>query len=580
MTRLLTMKKNVSLQTKIMGVFLCSVGLLVTVISVMHFQGMGQRDAALKKSARLGHRIAINGVLANKQQHLDKALTGILNTSETSAFLSDPANEKAGLILAGLYLTLQTEHYGRLTLYDSKYRVLLQEHDEKLPSRGVELPERFKPIFEKSAKSFENSYYFRRVEAAEGQGLVEYCGMTVVTDVDDNIVGFVEISIVSKFWVEEIAQLTETIGALSDHANSAFPFAMNPDLYQEISTKKIPISNGSATYKLDSTYYVADRIPLNGPDETIEGWLWLSQDRSIELAAENRIKMISALLVVLVVAGSLMGTIIVIRKSIIMPVLSVVDNLRGSGKTIASLAEQVSSASQTIADGSSQQAASTEETSASLEEISSMTTVNADSASTADALIKTTSQLITEGNSSMGQLIQAMEGIASASDKTLKVVETIDSIAFQTNLLALNAAVEAARAGEAGAGFAVVADEVRNLAMNAAQSARETNRLISETVDKIKEGQGVAKTTAVTFSSIVEKSGKISVLISEIALACRQQATGMGQINQAMHEIDSVTQSNVALAEESAAIATDMTSQADMVNGNIINLSTIIGRSS
>ncbi|MBA3015055.1 MAG: methyl-accepting chemotaxis protein, partial [Desulfobulbaceae bacterium] len=244
---------------------------------------------------------------------------------------------------------------------------------------------------------------------------------------------------------------------------------------------------------------------------------------------------------------------------------------------IFSLAEQVSSASQAIADGSSSQAASTEETSASLEEISSMTSVNANSATTADSLIRSTSQLIADGNSSMNRLIQAMEGIATASDKTLIVVKTIDSIAFQTNLLALNAAVEAARAGEAGAGFAVVADEVRNLAMNAAQSARETNHLISETVEKIKEGQVIAKTTAQTFSSIVENSSKVGGLVSEIALACRQQATGMGQISQAMNEIDAVTQSNVALAEESAAIATDMSNQAEKVNDNIGHLSTIVG---
>lgn len=570
--------KSLSLQAKIMGVFVCSLTLLLLVISVMHFRGLGQRDTALEKAVRLGHSIAVNSVITDQQQHLDKALTGILNTKETAIFLSDAANQKAGLILRGIYITLQTEKYGRLTVYDSSYRLLLQEHDEKLPARGPSLPERFKPVFDQAAKTFENKYYFRRIETAEGAGAVEYCGVTAISDNNDKVVGFVEVSIMSQVWLETIAKLTESVGALFDHEAKTFPVAMDADLYGKIANSGREIDDGSATYKLDTNYFVADRMPLTGPDDAMEGWLWLTQDNTQELTAESRIKLVSGLLVLVVVTGSIAGTLTVIRRGIIKPVLSVVDNLRESGSAIFALAGQVSSASQTIADGSSSQAASTEETSASLEEVSAMTSVNADSASTADSLIKSTTLLITDGNLSMNQLICAMDGITAASGQSLKVVKTIDSIAFQTNLLALNAAVEAARAGEAGAGFAVVADEVRNLAMHAAQAARETDRLISETVDKVRDGQGLAKTTAKTFSSIVENSGKISGLVSEIASACRQQATGMGQISQAMHVIDSVTQSNVALAEESAAIATEMTTQADNVNGNITHLSTIIGR--
>ncbi|MBA3015965.1 MAG: hypothetical protein FP815_13630, partial [Desulfobulbaceae bacterium] len=328
----LTLTKNVSLQTKIMVVFICSFVLLLLVTSAMHFQGMAQRDSALKKSVRLGHTIAVDSVLTDQRQYLEKALTGILNTRETAVFLSDPAkNNTAGLIMKGLYLTMQTQHYGRLTLYDSNYRVLLQEHDEKLPSRGENLPERFKTVYAESAKSFENQYYFRQIEPADGNGPVEYCGVTVITDVDDKVVGFVEVSIMSHTWVELVAHLTESDGALFDQATSSFSFAMDTDLYNQINKVNIPINDGSSTYQLDSSYYVSDKMPLTGPDGTVEGWLFLSQDKTVAIARESKINLISTLLVVAVVLGSIMGTIFVIRKGIIIPVLSVVDNLRDSG---------------------------------------------------------------------------------------------------------------------------------------------------------------------------------------------------------------------------------------------------------
>jgi len=567
-----------SLQTKIIGVFICSLALLLGVISIMYFKAIAQRDAALGKAVRLGHTIAVSGIIEGKQKHLDKALTGLLNTKETTVFLGNPANEKAGLVLRGFYLTLQSEKFGRLIFYDANYHVLLQEHDDKLPPQSAELPGRFKAAFDKAAKTLENQYYFRGADKGGANSPVEYCGVAAITDVNDKIVGYAEVSIMSKVWVEEIASLTESVGALSGNEGGSFPVAMDADLYGKIGSQGSGVSDGSVTYQLGSAFYVVDRMPLRGVEQGIEGWLWLSQDRTAELTAERRVKLISALVIILVVVGSIAGTVVVIRRGVIMPVLSVVDNLQESGASILGLADQVSAASMSLADGSSRQAASTEETSASLEEITAMTAVNADNAANADNLIKTTSQVIGEGNISMSQLIQAMEGISAASDKSLKVVQTIDAIAFQTNLLALNAAVEAARAGEAGAGFAVVADEVRNLAMNAAQSAGETNRMISETVEKIRNGQELAKKTASSFSAIVTNSDKIRTLISEIAAASRQQATGMGQISQAMNEIDSVTQGNVAHAEESAAIAAEMTNQADMVNNNISQLSSIIGR--
>ena len=210
--------------------------------------------------------------------------------------------------------------------------------------------------------------------------------------------------------------------------------------------------------------------------------------------------------------------------------------------------------SQALSEAASEQAASIEETSSSLEEMSSMTKQNAENADQANTLITGNNQLMDKTSISMTELTQSMKDIAASSEQTQKIIKTIDEIAFQTNLLALNAAVEAARAGEAGAGFAVVADEVRNLAMRAAEAARNTSALIEDIVKKIQGGVGVVTLTNQNFGEATRNSGKVRDLIAEMAAATREQAQGLEQVNQSVAEMNKVTQQNAAGAEELASI--------------------------
>lgn len=212
------------------------------------------------------------------------------------------------------------------------------------------------------------------------------------------------------------------------------------------------------------------------------------------------------------------------------------------------------SMSQSLSEAASEQAASLEETSSSLEEMTSMTKQNAGNAHQANNLMNDTQEVIKKADGSMKQLMASMKEVSTASEETVKVIKTIDEIAFQTNLLALNAAVEAARAGEAGSGFAVVADEVRNLAMRAAEEARNTSEMMVDIVRKIKNGEKLVNVTGEEFKEIMERSSKVVNLIQEISAASQEQAQGIEQINKAVTEMNNLTQRNAAAAEELASV--------------------------
>ncbi len=256
---------------------------------------------------------------------------------------------------------------------------------------------------------------------------------------------------------------------------------------------------------------------------------------------------------------------LIIKKYLIQPVNRIATGLNESAEQVLSASNQISSASQLLAEGTSDQAASLEQASSSLNEISSMTTHNAQNANQADNLMKEVKEIITRANDAMTRLTKSINEINSSSEETSKIIKTIDGIAFQTNLLALNAAVEAARAGESGAGFAVVADEVRNLAMRTAEAAKNTAELIEDTVKKINEGSELVKRTDKAFSEVTGSISRVGELVGGIAVSSDEQNHGIEQINKAVSSIENVVQQSAANAEESASASELMNSQAEVM---------------
>ncbi|UQZ88775.1 hypothetical protein C4J81_05975 [Deltaproteobacteria bacterium Smac51] len=265
-----------------------------------------------------------------------------------------------------------------------------------------------------------------------------------------------------------------------------------------------------------------------------------------------------------------------ITRSITVPVSRIIDSLSDGAREVDNASTQLSSASNTLAEGATENAASLEETSAALEELSSMTKRNADNAMEANALMGQANQAVAHADQSMTGVIRAMDEISISGNEIGKIIKTIDEIAFQTNLLALNAAVEAARAGEAGAGFAVVADEVRNLAIRSADAAKSTSDLIAQTINNINSGSDMVNQTAESFKTVQSHSSKVAELLGEVSEASKEQSQGIGQITTAMTEMDKVTQSNAASAEESASAAGELSAQAASLLDAVDSMNTLV----
>lgn len=306
------------------------------------------------------------------------------------------------------------------------------------------------------------------------------------------------------------------------------------------------------------------------------GWIIGSGIYLDDVQAEVRAILLRIILVSTGIGLASLGLCFFMARSITKPILATIQSLSASAHESAAASDNIAAASQSMAEGASEQAASLEETSASLEEISSMTQRNAENANNAKQFATEARTAAEAGGADMHEMTRATAEIQAASGNIAKILKTIDEIAFQTNLLALNAAVEAARAGEAGLGFAVVADEVRNLAQRAASAAKETADKIADSVAKSEHGAVISGKVANGLLTIVEKVRRVDELVGEIANASKEQSQGIGQVNTAVSEMDKVTQSNAANAEENASAAEELNAQAGSLRAAIQDLEQLV----
>jgi methyl-accepting chemotaxis protein len=246
-----------------------------------------------------------------------------------------------------------------------------------------------------------------------------------------------------------------------------------------------------------------------------------------------------------------------------------ISSIVASVREVSNAAAEISTSTTDLSQRTEEQAASLEETSASMEEISATVKQNAENAQQANQFATGTREVCDRGGEVVAEAVKAMSRIEESSRKISDIIGVIDEIARQTNLLALNAAVEAARAGEAGRGFAVVASEVRSLAQRSSQAAKDIKDLIINSSDQVQEGVELVNRAGTSLNEILTSIKKVADIVSDIAAASAEQATGLEQVNRALTQMDEVTQQNSALVEENAATAKTLEQQARAMNERV-----------
>jgi methyl-accepting chemotaxis protein len=243
----------------------------------------------------------------------------------------------------------------------------------------------------------------------------------------------------------------------------------------------------------------------------------------------------------------------------------IISEINNAAATIKMAASEISEGTTDLSSRTEQQASSLEETASSMEELTSTVKQNSENAGQANLLASKASDIAADGGKLIEQVVTTMVSINDSAQKIADIIGVIDGIAFQTNILALNAAVEAARAGEQGRGFAVVAAEVRNLAQRSASAAKDIKGLISDSVNKIRNGNELVDRSGTTMKEIVLSIKQVNDLMAEIAAASAEQASGIDEINKAVTQMDEMTQQNAALVEESAAASESLLTQAEQL---------------
>jgi methyl-accepting chemotaxis protein/methyl-accepting chemotaxis protein-1 (serine sensor receptor) len=342
---------------------------------------------------------------------------------------------------------------------------------------------------------------------------------------------------------------------------------------EELITKgNLPAADALFTGKL---YPLMDDIS-NAADEINQGEVKTLNDyaaTAVSAVAPARNVSIGLVLLGLAVGGALLWVV----KGINSVLQGSIAELSDGASQVASAAQQVSSSSQSLAQGASEQAASLQETSASSEEINSMAHKNTENALAMAQLVGDSKTEFVNTNRQLGEMMTAMDEINESSGKIAKIIKIIDEIAFQTNILALNAAVEAARAGDAGMGFAVVADEVRSLAQRSAQAAKDTATLIEDSVSKSIAGKTKLGGVVTSIQRISGEFTGLGTLVDEVSHGSKEQSIGIEQIGKTLSQMEHVTQTTAANAEESAAASEELTAQSESMRELMERLNTLVG---
>lgn len=319
------MRITVSLKLKIMGLVLITC-LVLTAVSVFLTVRQNRLMQDERNNAqRQADIIAMQGSIERHQRILEKVAVNLLNTDELILFLVDQKDASAKMVIEGMFLSFEEDGIGRFILYDKNGKRVLEQSKDK-PPRQEQLPTELKPIYEEASEDFNFHYYFRGVETSTTAFPVEYCMVTVVTDDDDNVIGFVELALDAVKWLTSITELTGNIATLYEPVNDSLTLTTNPDFLEKVAGKFIAgnVSDSFSLIDAGAIWILTDMIPIRGTDEKIISYLLISQDASIPVKKERRSLIFAMAVSAGIILCALLVALVVTTRGIIKPIEKVI----------------------------------------------------------------------------------------------------------------------------------------------------------------------------------------------------------------------------------------------------------------
>lgn len=321
------MNRFLSINSKILGIFAISSTSLLLLAAFMFFNNSKHLKAQIDTALRKANKVALDSVIKNLDNQLNKELTSLMNTDELIAFASDPSDTDAKTILEGTFLSLEEKHFVRFIIYNKKFETIFQVKSDYLPERAQTLPPYLHSIYNKCAQDFAYDYYFRGNEGLNKLIPVEYCGISVITDDDDNILGYLEIARKSQTWLTNMATLTAGSVALFNHEKKSFSsMSQDTSIYKQIgkdSSDKLSES-GTILNKISDNFFLSDRLPIKDISGKTISSVWLTMDFTNQHNTERKNLFSGITIFILLAAISVFSTVFFLKRSIIKPITNCV----------------------------------------------------------------------------------------------------------------------------------------------------------------------------------------------------------------------------------------------------------------
>ena len=380
--------RRLTIKGKLIGLFTAAMVAVTTLTGAVAFRNAAQLQARIDGALKEGRMLVLDSVMAAQRKKLEATLFDLLSFDELIQYAKNPTNKNARVVVEGMFISLQSENVIRFSVYDPHFNLLIQMAAEDLPRRAGTLPESLQDVFRKSAREFTNQFYFRGTEGEQQAAPVEFSGMTVIADMDDNPIGFVEIAL-KPAWVDTMAAIVKCEAALFDPPSGAFVYSSAPALYQHIDRQLADRALGvdAVVTREKSTYQHSSLLPLKAPDGRTLAQLWLTRDCTGDILEQRKNLFLGGAALLLALGLSVGAALYMLKRNVMQPITHTIDGLNASTQHISSASAKMATTSQTLADGATRQAASLQQSSASLEEIASMTRKNAENSSRADQMV-------------------------------------------------------------------------------------------------------------------------------------------------------------------------------------------------